>query len=232
MFRSFILLLILSFLVSCEEKKETDEFTGLWLVKKVKLGKEEMTPNARWMNFKEDSTQISGNGWLQHSYGTWSLKDNRLKISNKNGVTDAAEPFKVELKENKMLWERKEEGQDVTVYLERINKIPTSEGNKLLGLWELKSKKIDSIDSKKVVNPKSTLYLRWDNTYVIENSLKNKKYGVYKIHGHKPELQMVNYGETPKFKFYKFTVEKDKLTLRSTDNKEELSYVRVHQFLQ
>ncbi|MCF2873986.1 MULTISPECIES: hypothetical protein [unclassified Tenacibaculum] len=218
-------------MISCDEDKETNKFTGLWLVKKVKVGKEEMTPNARWMNFKEDSTQISGNGWLQHSYGTWSLKGNRLVVVDENGITDTSEPFKVEIKEHKMLWERKEEGEHVTVYLERINKIPTSEGNKLLGLWGLKSKKVDSI-SKKVINPTSTLHLRWDNTYVIENSSKKKKYGIYKIHGHKPELQMVNYGDTPKFKFYKFTVEKDKLTLKSTDNKEELSYVRVHQFLQ
>lgn len=233
MYRSIIGLLILSIFISCNENK-TSTISGLWLVKKVEMGKKEMTPNARWMNFKEDATQTSGNGWLQHSFGTWSLKNNLLSINNKNGVADLTEPFKVELSKNKMLWKRKEEGENITVYLEKINEIPTSKGNELLGLWKLKSKRVkkDGEFLNTNVTSKETLFLRWDDTYVIQNGPREKKYGIYKIHGHKPELQIVNYGENPKFNFYKFSISKDNLTLVSTENNEELLYVRVHQFPQ
>jgi hypothetical protein len=38
------------------------------------MGNNEMTPIARWMRFNKDSTQTSGNGWLQHSEGSWVFK--------------------------------------------------------------------------------------------------------------------------------------------------------------
>ena len=91
----------------------------------------------------------------------------------------------------------------------------------------------ESEELKKVkINSKSTLFLKWDNTYVNQKLPKTKEYGVYKVHGHKFELQMVNYGEVPGFKFYKFIVNKNKLTLISVKEDEELQYSRVYQFLQ
>ena len=45
-----------------------------------------MTPNARWMRFNPDFTQESGNGWFQHSLGSWSLNSikGELSIVNDN----------------------------------------------------------------------------------------------------------------------------------------------------
>lgn len=65
--RLFFTLLILLSLPACEGKPSID---GLWLVKSVKVGGDEMTPNGRWMRFNTDSTQESGNGWFQHSVGS------------------------------------------------------------------------------------------------------------------------------------------------------------------
>ncbi len=53
-----------------------------------------------------------------------------------------------------------------------------------------------------------------------------------KIHAHKLELQMVNYGEHSKFSFYKFVISKNKLTLKNTNGNQELKYSRIHQFPQ
>lgn len=135
------------------------------------MGEQEMTPIARWMKFNADSTKTSGNGWLQHSIGTWSFNSdkNLLQIENTNGVQDEFnDPFKVNFSHDNMIWQRKEGEFDVTVTLEKINKLPTSPANELYGLW-----KFDTIteEGKEVSetlnsNQKAMLFLRWDNTYV------------------------------------------------------------------
>lgn len=231
-----ILIFVAGVIVSCDiekEERKKDSMVGLWNVEKVQVGEKEMTPNARWMHFKSDSTQVSGNGWLQHSVGSWRLEEEMLTIDNLNGIKDNAAPFQVELNQDKMLWRRTEDGQKVTVHLKRAEKIPTSEGNKLMGLWQLVLHKVGEEKSTNLeIDKKATLFLRWDNTYVKQGRLTSKEYGIYKIHGHRPELQMVNYGDTPLFSFYKFDIKKDKLVLKSTDGKEELEYKRIHQFFQ
>ena len=228
MIKNYLTLVIAFLLInSCSSEKVKYKIVGLWLVKKVEVGNKEMTPIARWMSFKSDSTQTSGNGWLQHSLGTWSLNENKLSITNTNGFNDTNEPFNVVLNPNTMTWSRKEDGQNVKIFLEKINKLPTSEGNKLIGLWE----RIPINDSL-IYQHTSILYLRWDNTYVKHNEGARKKYGIYKIHGHKPELQLVNYGDKPEFKFYNFSVNDTLLTLKSLKGNEEIIYSRIHQFPQ
>ena len=237
-------LLVLAFVLlftSCnntlEEKVKID---GLWLVTKVKMGENEMTPVAKWFRFNSDSTQTSGNGWLQHSFGKWSFNSNTNKLSttNDNGVTDTAEPFTVRFENQNMIWSRTEEGENVQVFMKRTDKIPTSEGNKLMGLWKLDTIKFkthqDDYKSFKKIIPfsKASLFLRWDNTYVKQISKQEKEYGIYKIHGHKAEIQMVNYGKNPKFTFYRFSITKERLTLENTEGNEELVYQRIHQFPQ
>ena len=93
-----------------------------------------------------------------------------------------------------------------------------------------------SINDKSVtstLNPddKATLFLRWDNTYVFENYPQGKTYGIYKVHAHKPEIQMVNYGDKPQFQFYQFSIDKNNLILKSTDQKTKLELKRIYQFL-
>ena len=44
----FIILLVC---ISCKKQSKID---GLWEVTKVKMGENEMTPNARWMRFNAD----------------------------------------------------------------------------------------------------------------------------------------------------------------------------------
>ena len=136
--KNLLLLVFVVFLFSCNYKNKKElKIDGLWIVKKVKVGQEEMTPIAKWIKFNPDSTQTSGNGWLQHSFGSWSVHKNKLSMKNTNGVDDESEPFKISLESSKMTWTREEEGQNVEVFLEKIDKIPTSDGNKLMGLWKL-----------------------------------------------------------------------------------------------
>ena len=233
--RNIVFIIVILCITSCVKEEKTKYIVGLWEVKKVEVGKNKMTPKARWMKFNVDLTQSSGNGWLQHSIGSYNLNNNYLSIYNSNGVKDNAKPFQIEsFDETSMIWFRLEEGQSVKVFLERINEIPMSSGNKLLGLWKLDSIKLreNSKDNFKNFdpNPKANLFIRWDNTFVNQSVIGEKKYGVYKIHGHKPEIQMVNYGESPKFKFYKFKFNHTNLILTSIDKKKEMVYSRIHQF--
>ena len=50
----------------------TSKIEGLWEIEKVKVGDKEMTPIARWVRLNPDKSQKSGNGWFQHSIGTWN----------------------------------------------------------------------------------------------------------------------------------------------------------------
>ena len=223
------LLLIISclFIISCNEEKKSVKIEGLWLVKEVKVGNIKKTPVAKWMKFNKDATQASGNGWLQHSVGTWSIKNKQLSINNTNGIEDNSTPFQVKLENSIMTWSREEEGEIVTVFLKRIDKTPTSDGNKLMGLWER-----FPVNDSLIFQHSQTLHLRWDNTFVQQRESESKKFGIYKIHGHKPELQMINYGKNPEFKFYKFRIKDSILTLTNTNGNEELKYSRIHQFPQ
>lgn len=229
-----IALFVLIISISCKKEKE-NSILGIWIVKKVQVGAEEMTPISRWMQFNKDSTQSSGNGWLKHSFGTWNLNvKNELRIINLNGLSDESDPFLIEVDKEKMTWKRKEEGQNVQVFLEKTDEKPASPGNRIMGLWKLDSYVVSEEDVTKKENPKNnqTLYLSWDNVFREHNLPNGKRVGVYKIHGHKPELQMVNYGKNPQFSFWKFSITKSILVLTSTDKNIVKKYKRIYKFLQ
>lgn len=229
-----IAVVIFYLLFSCTKEVENPpKINGLWIVKKVKMNDQEMTPIARWMRFNADSTQSSGNGWLQHSVGTWSLRSDNLSVTNTNGIKDNAEPFKVKLFKNNMTWSRVEEGMKVSVFLERTNKLPTSEANKLYGLWKMDSIIEDDKDISDNLNPddKAMLFLRWDNTFELRNYPKGIQYGVFKTHGHRLQIDMVSYSKSPKYQFYEFSIIENKLVLKSTNSNKEIKLTRIHQFL-
>ena len=167
---SFIFILLL---IGCENKPTLE---GLWIVKSVQVGEQEMTPNARWTRFNADFTQESGNGRFEHSYGTWSLnpETSELSIQNTNGLEDLYDPFKVTINQNEMTWERAEEGQNLTVNLERSTKLPETYGDKLLGLWQL----VNAAGNGEYFSESKTptienIHFRWDKRFDIRS--KNGK---------------------------------------------------------
>jgi hypothetical protein len=220
--------------IACEPTQKENTIKGLWLVEKVQKGTKEMTPIAKWSRFNEDHTHSSGNGWLQHSVGDWKLQEDKLYLQNKNGITDPFEAFQVSVQGNEMTWKRKEQEDTVQVFLRRIEKLPSSNSDKLLGLWKL----VDFLEEgkstiSKINSPeKAMIHFRWDHVYVQYNMPRGKRYGVYKVHGHKPEIQMINYGKDTSFDFWKIKITKDTLTMTSTDGTTEMKYQRAYQFPQ
>lgn len=191
------LIIVISFF-SCEK---TATIEGLWVVKSVVVGDEEMTPNARWSRFNSDLTQESGNGRFQHSYGTWKLnpESDELSIENSNGLDDLNEPFVVSISQNEMIWERTEEEQNIKVTLVRSSQLPETYGDKILGLWKLEKaigngNYFKESDNKEI---NDYIFFRWDKRFVIESE-KGRINGVYNVHGHKPEVELIPYGDKVK----------------------------------
>lgn len=235
--RFIMTLLSIVLFISCQKTHDaTHAIDGLWQVKSVKMGDQEMTPIARWMHFHKDSSQVSGNGWLQHSTGSWSFNQNKnsLTIRNTNGIEDRYEPFQVHFKDQRMIWNRTEDNHPIEVILERIEKLPTSEANKLYGLWRFDSIFENGNEITEMQNPskKGILFLRWDGTYELRNYPEGERYGIFKTHAHRPQLDMVSYSKDPEYQFYEFQVENNTLFLTATNKDKQIKLTRIHQFLE
>lgn len=226
-----LLLIILSFF-SCQKVKTID---GLWVVKSVVVGDEIMTPNARWMRFNSDFTQQSGNGWLQHSVGTWNFNKNSMELSikNTNGLIDKNEPFKISFEDKKMIWKRMEEGESIKVILERSSELPQTYGDNLFGLWELvravgSDNYFEESDKMEMGN---YIFFRWDKRFVIKSE-KRKVNGVYNVHGHKPELELIPYDNNINRNFWEIEFEENQITLKLLNSDKIITrkFKRIHQF--
>lgn len=229
---SIVSLVVILLLVGCES---TSTIEGLWFVKSVKVGEEEMTPNARWTRFNADLTQESGNGRFQHSYSTWMLhsESSELFIKNANGIDDLSDPFKVLMNQNEMIWERTEEGQNIKVLLERSSQLPETYGDKILGLWSLESVIGDGnyFEPSDKNETKEYIFFKWDKRFIIESE-KGRINGVYNVHGHKPEVELIPYGDQFKRDFWKILFDKNHITLELLNSDEAVirKFRRIHRF--
>ncbi|MEN0003531.1 MAG: hypothetical protein AAF798_05285 [Bacteroidota bacterium] len=203
------MMLCLCLLTGCTSTKKLE---GLWQIAAVSMGKEQMTPLAKWTRLNSDQTFESGNGWSQHTIGQWEYLsgNNELRLASTNGTKDEYGGFQiVALKENKMTWQRTEEGQLVSVELEKIEKIPQAPFDQLLGVWKL----TESNDSPKS-SETAYLFLRWDKIAVIGRASEGKKYATFRTHGHKQELQIIYYEQPLRREIWGYTLEhQDALTL-------------------
>ena len=225
---NILVLLVFYSLLGCETQIEIE---GLWLVDKVFVGDKEMTPNARWTRFNKDNTQQSGNGWYQHSYGTYKFNtdDNSLTIINENGLDDTFDGFKVELSKEAMWWTRIEEGMEIKVLLRKSDELPKSFGDKILGLWELEKHS----GSSNIIGDKNGDYVffRWDRRFVMTTP-KGKVNGVYNVHGHKSEVELIPYGENLDRTFWNFHSENNSLILEllNSDSIVKREFKRIRRF--
>ncbi|MDF1697578.1 MAG: hypothetical protein P1U56_17165 [Saprospiraceae bacterium] len=214
----------------CTEKPSIE---GLWVVQSVKMGPEEMTPNGRWMRFNSDRTQTSGNGWFQHSIGTWDLdpKTQKLTVINTNGLDDANGPFVINLSNNEMSWSREEDGNQIEINLKRINQLPATNSEHLLGLWQL-DQAIGNGDYFTPSNSsKDYLFFRWNKRFTI-NTENGRTNGVYNVHGHKPEVELIPYNDQLSRSFWTIQVKQESLTLQmlNTDSTVTRTFKRIHDF--
>lgn len=168
------------------------EFPGLWVVEKVQVGNETMTPVAKWFRYHENGTYTGGNGGLQNDEGTWTYdkKAKAFEPKTSYGLIDPFGPFNVLETAGKMIWEREEEGMNVTVTLKRAEQLPKSPADWLVGMWGLRAAEKEGTSNLDTVDPDGKMYhfIRWDRLVIQRNTKGERKTGYWHIHGHKPEV--------------------------------------------
>lgn len=204
------------------------DLTGLWQVEEVQVGDEKMTPIARWMKFNEDGTQESGNSWLKHSEGNYEFnaQDSMLKMVDINGTADNNPSFQIDVQEDQMTWTRIKGGQEVFVRLKPIDQLPASPANKLLGVGKLNQSEGNTTDEEG-----GTFFIGWDNVFVYTHPSGENKYGVYKCHGHKNEIELIYYGEDCRREWWAYLYEDEGLKLVQTKDENQFYVLnRINEF--
>lgn len=225
-----LILFIAVLSLGCEN---TDRIEGLWTVRTVMVGDNNITPNGRWMRFNLDGSQISGNGWQQHSIGTWDLdkEKSELAVFNDNGLEDPYGPFDIVLEKESMQWTRQEDGQDVIVKLEKIDVIPIALRDEIVGLWQV----VESAGNDNYFSvPQDTidyLFFRWDRKFVMSGD-DGRLMGVYNVHAHKPEVELFPYNEELSRSTWKVLQDGNSLRLEKLDTNGTVyrSFRRVKEF--
>jgi len=209
-----------------------EKLVGLWLVGNVNIGDEVMTPNAKWTRLNEDYTQESGNGWFQHSVGSWEFDEvsNQLKIITENGLDDPFGGFSISWHEEQMIWKRMEEGMEVVVTLEKIDELPLTYANQMLGLWKPEQATGEGPFFREDLNESDYLFIRWDGKFVVGTD-EGKTYGVYNVYAHKPEVELIPYGGMDRtFWSIYFLDDGVKITLLNSEEKVTRTFQRIKKF--
>ncbi|MFZ6053073.1 hypothetical protein [Halocola ammonii] len=229
---ALLLLLITTLAFACGEQPSLE---GLWIVENVKVGDQEMTPNARWARFHSDSTFESGNGKYSHSFGKYNFspESNELALKSTNGLEDVYEPFKVSVKQNEMTWMRTEEGQKVEVILKRTDELPFTYSDQILGLWQLDELSDNGpyFQQSESTDQAEYIFFRWDKRFVMQTQA-GRINGVYNVNGHRPEVELIPYGDQFERDFWKVDFNEDQIILNrlNTDSTVTRTFSRIHQF--
>jgi hypothetical protein len=171
------------------------DLSGLWVVNRVEIDDQNMTPIARWTRLNTDGTYQSGNGWTQNETGEYNMtSDGRISLKSDYGVRDTFEPFAVTVSGDEMVWTRNEEGAGVTVHFDKSDELPMAPSDYLKGLWKLKS---DSDESTQEETP-WYFHFRPDRIYRQLKPEGDRKTGYWHVHGHRPELTLLPHSEDEK----------------------------------
>lgn len=191
------------------------QLTGLWEVTNVDVGQEAMTPVARWFQFNEDKSMQSGNGGLHHNSGTYVVTpDNSVLIlTDAYGKTDPYGAFRVTLATRKMIWERMEDGQPVTINLVKVDDFPKGPWDKAVGNWKL----VESTEHDEVEG--QGIFLRWDREYRAQNGLLGENNsGIWHIAAHHPELRLLSFDEGLPHREYNISFFRDYRMIWTSDD--------------
>ena len=182
---------ILAFAISyCSALAQVD---GLWVVSKVEVSGQEKTPVAKWFRFFNGQL-VSGNGWQQHTFGSYKLNGTELSLQSDNEPSDCYGSFMVTRDGRKMTWNRNEDGDEVKVYLETAETLPESTADKVKGLWDLFEARRSGAEITNQMDPDGNYYIfiRWDRVFVRQLRTKERVQGYWFMNGHRPELKFIS----------------------------------------
>lgn len=176
---------------------EPSPLHGLWEVTKVTVGDELLTPTARWFEFLPDGTLASGNGWLQHFFGSYNYDQDTQELLQANeGKADEYGAFKVSMNKDAMSWQRLEDGQPVEVKLKKVINKPLAPWDKIVGRWSIeKAEGVDPetgvVKSEYSMRP-GAYFFRWDREYrKFDENNQRTEMGIWHIGAHSPTLSIM-----------------------------------------
>lgn len=213
---------------------QAQDISGLWVIDRVSVGNQNMTPVARWTRFSSDSTYASGNGWHQNSVGSYHFDPTTEKLSMQNafGVRDEFEPFSVTLTGNEMVWSRNENGAGVTVLLLRTDSLPMAPADFLLGVWKLQHVSNSDSENQEEADKDETSYFHFrpDGLYHRINPDGDRESGYWHVNGHRPELTLLPQSEKKKETKWTVSVNSKSLVLEkdAANDQTERHFTRVH----
>lgn len=235
--KKYILTFFLLTLIPILAIGQENQMTGLWGVEKVSAGDQEMTPVAKWFRINEEGTYQSGNGWMQNSEGTWEYDEQHQTYlpTTKNGFVDEFGAFSVHFEEEKMLWQRKEEGMNVTVTLSQLDELPKAPADLVQGLWDLEQIQENGNDFTEDFDPNNRFYLfiRWDRIYNERNEHGERTSGYWHMNGHRPEITLMSHQEGSQPDTWNVEANDSELVLRGLSDWNqniEMSFRRLQKF--
>ncbi len=190
------------------------EITGFWLAQEVTVGEQVLTPVAKWTKIYPDGIFKSGNGWLQNSHGTYVFEKEKqlLTTHDPRGIAENYAPFQVSFEQDRMIWQREEDGLPVRVTWVPIQELPQGPVEQLTGLWQLMED-----DSPQT----AFLFLRWDREIRARNKQGLRSRGYWQIHGHRSELRLIWLGNEINLDTWKVRLEDTFLYLEGISENNE-----------
>ena len=181
-------------MAGCTSTPPLPPVVGLWAVDSVGVGNQAMTPVARWFEFTADGRSFGGNGWGRNSSGMWSF-DEEGRLSSIDDVfgADGYDPFTIEMgAPGTMIWRRTEDGNPVTVFLHKIEKMPKAPWDELVGVWMLDKATESGKDATATYDPDDNrrMFMRWDKQYRSFNDGGRRRSGIWYMNAHRPELRL------------------------------------------
>ena len=207
----------LSLCALCQGMLQAQSMLGLWEVVEVSVEDKIVTPRERWFRFSDNGIYRSGNGWLQHEKGIYSHdpSDSIFSSIPNSGLKDPYGGFKIWFADEEMHWQRHEDDMKVYVRLVRIDELPISLSDELIGRWKLDS--LSSGIENMMEYPDSShteiLFLRWDKEYRKSNHKGNFDRGYWHLHSHRPELTMISTSNEVSLQVFTATLKDDCLEL-------------------
>jgi hypothetical protein len=236
MLKATLSLILITFLIHIQLSK-AQSVVGFWEAKEVMVGKEIKTPVAKWTKIHKDGSYQSGNGGIQNSEGTWSFdkKDKFFLPAETNGIKEPYGGFKVTFVKEQMLWQREEDGDVVIVKWERVEKLPKSPADLLVGLWDLKEITKNGTSEKSLFDPNDLhyIFIRWDRIYVERTPQGDRASGYWHINAHHPEITLISHNQGKTIEKWRIEVTDQELKMEgmSDSNKgTKIVYERIHEF--
>ncbi len=188
----------------CTYASQSQSIVGLWEIKKVNVEDQVMTPKGKWIKIEQDLVYHSGNGWTKNTEGIIDIEPDSsiLKPISSKGVADPFGHFNYEVQDSTMFWTREEEGAVVEVYLEKIERLPIIDTDKILGAWQLTD-----------VQQEIVLFFRPDGRY-LEFKDKARSSGYYYVHPHRSIVTLISDDRLENEQRFQLTFDAENLKLK------------------